>query len=96
MNGKSLNTFSEEVLHLDRDVNIALHKLYCFAYCRCYECKMYNHDDVDFGCMIVQRNIEERVKSRIRQDMEYLNERFKIYPETRSVILKFIGGASME
>lgn len=57
---------------------------------------MYNHDDVDSGCMIVQRNTEEKVKSRIRQDMEYLNKRFRIYPETRPVILKFIGGASME
>ena len=57
---------------------------------------MYNHDGVDSGCMIVQRNTEEKVKSRIRQDMEYLNKRFRIYPETRSAILKFIGGASME
>lgn len=81
---------------MDKDVNIALHKLYCFACCRCYECKMYNHDDVDSGCLVMQRNTEEKVKSRIRQDMEYLNKRFKIYPETRPVILKFIGGASME
>ena len=81
---------------MDKDVNIALQKLYCFANCRCYECKMYNHDGVDSGCLVMQRNTEEKVKSRIRQDMEYLNKRFKIYPETRTVILKFIGGAVME
>ena len=91
-----LNTFSEAVLRLDKDVNIALQKLYCFASCRCYECKMYNHGDVDFGCLVMQRNTEEKVRSRVRQDMEYLNKRIKIYPETKPIILKLIGGAVME
>ena len=81
---------------MDKDVNIALQKLYCFATCRCYECRMYNHDDVDFGCLIMQRNTEEKVKSKIRQDMGYLNNRFRIYPEIKPAILKFIGGAVME
>ena len=57
---------------------------------------MYNHGDRDFGCLIMQRNTEEKVKSRIRQDMEYLNKRFKIYPETKQAIIKFLGGAVME